>query len=88
MHDHDFWRTPSGALECACGASRRPLPEGDIMPTETLDNCGKGICAALEGHDGTCEEASGFVEELYPLEDFTTEELATVARFGIFEERP
>lgn len=22
-HEHDWWRTPSGALECACGASRR-----------------------------------------------------------------
>ena len=26
-HEHDYWRTPSGALECACGASRRPLPD-------------------------------------------------------------
>jgi len=22
-HEHDYWRTPSGALECACGDSRR-----------------------------------------------------------------
>lgn len=26
-HTHDYWRTPTGALECACGDSRRPLPE-------------------------------------------------------------
>jgi len=23
-HEHDWWRTSSGALECACGDSRRP----------------------------------------------------------------
>lgn len=22
-HEHDYWRTASGALECACGDSRR-----------------------------------------------------------------
>lgn len=26
-HEHDFWLTLGGALECACGASYRPLPE-------------------------------------------------------------
>ena len=24
-HEHDFWITLTGALECACGASRRPI---------------------------------------------------------------
>lgn len=26
-HEHNFFRTPSGALVCACGASYRPIPE-------------------------------------------------------------
>lgn len=24
-HEHDFWITITGALECACGASKRPV---------------------------------------------------------------
>lgn len=31
------------------------------MP-ETYEPCGRGICAANEGHEGTCEEASGWAE--------------------------
>lgn len=26
-HEHDFWVTPAGTLECACGKSRIPQPE-------------------------------------------------------------
>lgn len=26
-HEHDFWRTESGTLTCACGASRHPVLE-------------------------------------------------------------
>lgn len=25
VHEHDYWRNPGGTLECACGASKRPL---------------------------------------------------------------
>lgn len=28
-HEHDYWRTPSGALECACGQTRRPITQPD-----------------------------------------------------------
>jgi hypothetical protein len=24
-HEHDFWLTAGGTLECACGKSRRPI---------------------------------------------------------------
>lgn len=26
-HSHDWWRTKSGTLTCACGASRHPVQE-------------------------------------------------------------
>jgi hypothetical protein len=26
-HEHDYWRTPGGGLECACGASKGPAPD-------------------------------------------------------------
>lgn len=26
-HEHDWWRTPAGTLECACGKSRIEQPE-------------------------------------------------------------
>ena len=29
--------------------------------------CGRGICAAEEGHEGTCDEASGWAP--HPLDD-------------------
>lgn len=33
------------------------------MSADDLDGllyCGRGVCAAMEGHEGTCDEASGW----------------------------
>ncbi|ORM21800.1 hypothetical protein [Prescottella equi] len=39
-------------------ADGRLLPEGGTVPKH--EYCGRGLCAALEGHEGTCAEASGW----------------------------
>jgi len=39
-HEHSFWRTPAGGLECACGTSRRPFhpfPPRDPSPDEQAE---------------------------------------------------
>jgi hypothetical protein len=36
---------------------------GDTMP------CGLGICAANDGHEGTCAEASGWADEAPQVAD-------------------
>jgi len=33
------------------------------MTADPMIHCGRGICAAEEGHAGTCDEASGWAEE-------------------------
>ncbi len=33
------------------------------LETTPVEYCGLGICAAVAGHEGTCEEASGFTDE-------------------------
>lgn len=33
-HEHDWWRTPSGSLQCACGKTRWPFQE----PTEPKED--------------------------------------------------
>ena len=40
-------------------------PEHLVKPVEWVP-CGRGPCAAEEGHEGTCAEASGFEEEAAP----------------------
>ena len=32
------------------------------MTANPMIRCGRGICAAEEGHEGTCDEASGWAE--------------------------
>ena len=32
-------------------------------PEPVRNTCGRGICAAESGHEGTCDEASGWAEE-------------------------
>lgn len=32
VHEHDYWRNPGGTLECACGASKRPLDPAPDVP--------------------------------------------------------
>ena len=37
----------------------------DLTPENVAEAryCGRGICAAMEGHEGTCAEASGWDED-------------------------
>jgi len=53
VHEHDFWRKPGGTLECACGASKRPLePAPDAPVVEQCRGCeGPVLLAELTEED-------------------------------------
>jgi hypothetical protein len=40
---------------------------------ERYEPCGLGVCAANEGHDGTCDEASGWADEPFTPTDAGSE---------------
>jgi len=51
-------RTPTEMAQAALDTAQRKVERADPMI-----HCGRGICAAEEGHAGTCDEASGWAEE-------------------------
>lgn len=53
----------------------------------SYDYCGRGVCAAPEGHEGTCEEASGWADyDLRFVRKFPKECTEGVTRKG--DEQP
>ena len=50
------------------------------MTVDPFAHCGRGICAAGDGHEGTCSEASGWDEPLTTLPADPQETIRRVLR--------
>ena len=56
--DRDASEAPAGPpLHEQTDRDGGTIPSGEQM-------CGRGVCAAPEGHEGTCAEASGWAEDV------------------------
>lgn len=61
-------QSPDGSPSATQGLRGAERAVTDAEPERVWIACGRGICAAEEGHEGTCDEASGWAEEATPQE--------------------
>jgi hypothetical protein len=58
---HSYCAT-CGKRQDRCAHDDSPAPEREGEGRAEASYCGRGICAAMEGHEGTCAEASGWAD--------------------------